>query len=477
MPNNTEVNAVIKETFRRQRAHHPVVKLSIAEERIEKLKRLREALIARTPELKKAIYADYRKSPTEVELTEVYPCIVEINHAIRNLKDWMRPTRVSTPRSLFGTRSEVRYEPKGVCLIVGPWNYPFSLVINPLVSAIAAGNCAIIKPSELTAATSHFIKDFLGKLFKDKEVAVFEGEVAVTTSLLELPFDHIFFTGSPRVGKVVMAAAAKNLSSVTLELGGKSPVIIDESADLAKAADRLTVGKFINAGQTCVAPDYIFVHEKKLEKFVTELKGAIASRYGVTPEARQGTPDYCRVINSRNFTRLSQLLDESVKAGAKIEIGGDRNESERYIGPTVLTNVTVESPIMREEIFGPLLPVLAYRTLEDVYRYLHAQGEEKPLALYIFSADRSRTEEMLLNTTAGGTCVNQAILHLANPNLPFGGTGHSGVGSYHGHFGFRAFSHERAVLRQGAIDTFKMLYPPYTEKVVKMIERVTRYLS
>ncbi|MBI3555541.1 MAG: aldehyde dehydrogenase family protein [Deltaproteobacteria bacterium] len=467
----------IKETFRKQRSHQPVVKLSIVEERIEKLKRLREALIARTPELKKAIYADYRKSPTEVDLTEVYPCIVEINHAIRNLKSWMAPARVSTPRSLFGTRSEVRYEPKGVVLIIGPWNYPFSLVINPLVSAIAAGNCAIIKPSELTQNTSRFLKDFVGKLFKDKEVAVFEGDVSVTTALLTLPFDHIFFTGSPRVGKIVMEAASKNLSSVTLELGGKSPVIIDESADLAKAADRLTVAKFINAGQTCVAPDYIYVHEKMQGELVTQLKAAIANRYGSNPEDRRKNPDYCRVINSRNFSRLSQVLDESVKAGAKIEIGGERNESERYISPTVLTNVTVESPIMREEIFGPLLPVLTYRSLEDVYRYLRAQGEEKPLALYIFSEDRGRTEELLLNTTAGGTCVNQAILHLANPNLPFGGTGHSGVGSYHGVFGFRAFSHERAVLRQGRIDTFKMLYPPYTDKVVKMIERVTRYLS
>lgn len=469
--------AKFRELFERQRAYCPDVKRTTAAIRIAKLKRLRDAITSQKLELERALHADYRKAAAEVDLTEVYTSVVEINHAIRHLKSWMRPHRVATPMGMLGTSSEIRYEPKGVVLVIGPWNYPFSLVINPLVSAIAAGNCAILKPSELTVNTSRFLKKFLSALFDEREVAVCEGDAAVTTELLALPFDHVFFTGSPRVGKIVMAAAAKHLSSVTLELGGKSPVIIDKSADLSKAADRLTIGKFLNAGQTCVAPDYVYVPEGLEDRFTAAMKNAIVRRYGETEEARAKNPDLCRLINDRNFARIKGLVDESVKLGAKVEIGGTFAESERYISPTVLTRVTHEMPIMKDEIFGPVLPVLTYRELDDVYAQLHAAGEEKPLALYVFSENDERIEEVLRNTTAGGTCVNNAVVHLANPNLPFGGTGSSGVGSYHGYFGFRAFSHERAILRQGRLDTFKLVAPPYTSAVAKMIERVTRYLT
>ncbi|MBI3542459.1 MAG: aldehyde dehydrogenase family protein [Deltaproteobacteria bacterium] len=467
----------ISEAFRKQREHHPEIKRTTAEERIEKIRRLRDAMLEKAPQLREAIYADYRKSPAEIDLTEIFPVVAEANHAIRNLKKWMRSSRVSTPKTLLGTSSEIRYEPKGVVLVIGPWNYPFSLVINPLISAIAAGNCVAIKPSELTANTSAFLKGFLEKLFDPREVAVFEGDATVTTRLLAEPFDHIFFTGSPRVGKIVMEAAAKHLSSVTLELGGKSPAILDSSADLRKAADRLVVGKFINAGQTCVAPDYVYVPASLGQAFLGELKSSIARHYGETEDARKKSPDLCRVINGRNFERIKKLVDESVARGARVVVGGVFDAAERYIAPTVLSDVKLDTPIMSEEIFGPVLPVLAYDDLSQVYRHLRSQGAEKPLALYIFSENARTTEDILANTTAGGTCVNQAILHLANPNLPFGGTGYSGVGNYHGLFGFKAFSHERAVLRQGRFDAFKMLNAPYTPKVVKMIERVTRFLA
>jgi len=458
----------IEQIFRKQRAKQAAVKRTTATERIAKLERLRAAIIEREAAIRNAMFKDFRKPATEVDLTEVYASLVEIKDAIRSLHKWMKPQRVGTPMSLFGTRSWIHHEPRGVVLIIGPWNYPFQLVIAPLVAAIAAGNCVICKPSELTEHTSALLTELLGKVFPEDEVAVVEGGPAETQRLLALPFDHFFFTGSTRVGRIVAEAAAKHLASTTLELGGKSPAVVDDSADLASTANRLVWGKFVNGGQTCIAPDYVLVSEQRQAALVDELRRAIAAMYGATEDDRRNSPDLCRVINTRNFDRLMKMLDDSVSQGAKIEIGGGSDAQERYIAPTVLTNVAPGSAVMAEEIFGPILPILTYKKLADVAPQITAR--DKPLALYVFAEDQAVIDSIVADTTAGGTCINNAVIHFANPNLPFGGIGPSGSGSYHGHYGFRAFSHERAVLRQGRIDVLKSVYPPYGPKVSKMIK-------
>ncbi len=464
----------VLEIYKKQRANRWRVSKTTADERILKLKKIRDSLMARKEELQKAIYADFSKNPGEVDLTEVYPTISEINHTIRHLADWMKPKKVGTPLVLFGTSGEIRYEAKGVVLILSPWNYPFQLLMSPLVAAIAAGNCVVLKPSAKTPHTAHFLKKFISDLFAEDEIALFEGDHHVADALLELSFDHVFFTGSPAIGKKVMAAAAQQLAPVTLELGGKSPVIVDETADVKKAAERIAWGKFINAGQTCVAPDYLLIHESRVNNFVTEIRKVITARYGETEEAREKSPDFCRLVSEGHMEGLKKVLDEAVRAGAKVEIGGKTTPGKKYLAPTILTRVTDDSPIMKEEIFGPILPVVTFKELDEAIEII--QKREKPLALYIFSKSRTTINEILKSTTAGGTCINSLIIHLANPDLPFGGVGQSGMGNYHGHFGFKTFSHERAVLRQGIIDSLKMFYPPYTKRVRKMIELAIKHL-
>ena len=474
-PEQTEPLKRMKDVFEAQRLNRWKIAQTTAEERIAKLRKLRDALLAKRPELHKALHDDFRKNPSEADLTEVFPVITEINHTIAHLADWMLPGAVKTPLALFGTQSELRLEPKGLVLILSPWNYPINLLVNPLVAALAAGNCCVLKPSSKVPHTSTFVRKLMAELFEENEVAVFEGSAAVSDALLELPFDHVFFTGSPRIGKTVMAAAAKNLATVTLELGGKSPVIIDETADIRKAAERTVWGKFLNSGQTCVAPDYLLIHESRLAEFVSEAKSVIAERFGPTEEARRASPDFCRLVSVGHAQGLAKVLAEAVRAGAKVEIGGTCDEAERYLAPTLLTQVAEDSPIMKDEIFGPILPILAYKSLDEVFRIV--QSKDKPLALYVFSRDEAAVERILRNTTAGGTCVNSMIIHLANPDLPFGGVGNSGMGNYHGHFGFRALSHERAVLRQGWLDILRFFYPPYTERTKKLVRLALDYLT
>ncbi|MEK7288314.1 MAG: aldehyde dehydrogenase family protein, partial [Elusimicrobiota bacterium] len=440
-----------RRVFEKQQKNRWATAQTTAKERIEQLKRLKDAILDRREELQQAIHQDYKKNPGEVDLTEIYPAVAEIRHIIRHLENWMRPTPVKTPFTLLGTRSEVRLEAKGVVLILSPWNYPFGLLINPLAAAIAAGNCAMLKPSSKTPNTARFLKSFISSLFNEGHVALFEGGSSVSDILLDLPFDHIFFTGSTRIGKKVMASASRHLTPVTLELGGKSPVIVDETADIPKAAERIVWAKFINAGQTCVAPDYLLIHESRQEEFVREAKRVIGERYGRTEDARRTSADLCRLVSAGNLKSLKEILDQTVQQGARVEIGGAMEAEERYLAPTLLTGVSEQSPIMREEIFGPVLPILSYRTLNDVFRII--RSKDKPLALYIFSHNDQTIEKILANTTAGGTCVNSLIVHLANTNLPFGGVGASGMGNYHGYYGFKTFSHERAVLRQGWPDS------------------------
>jgi aldehyde dehydrogenase (NAD+) len=346
-----------------------------------------------------------------------------------------------------------------VVLILAPWNYAFSLVVAPLVAAVAAGNCAILKPSEKTPATSAFLRRFIAEVFAEDEVTVVEGGGEAAEALLALPFDHVFFTGGARIGRSVMAAAARHLASVTLELGGKSPTIVDETANVRAAAQRVVGGKFLNAGQTCVAPDYALVHASRTAEFVAEAKRALDERYGLEGAARATSGDYCRIVDAGHFARLVDVLDRSVAAGARVEVGGERDASERYLAPTILSGVTFDSPVMAEEIFGPVLPVLAYTDLDAALVRLRALGA--PLALYIFSRSAAAVEHILAETTAGGTAVNATLLQYGNPGLPFGGVGASGQGSYHGIYGFRTFSHERAVLRQREPSLARFLFPPY----------------
>ena len=335
-----------------------------------------------------------------------------------------------------------------------------------MVAAIAAGNCVVVKPSELTTHTSALLVELLGSVFNEDELAVIEGGPAETQRLLALPFDHFFFTGSTKVGKIVAEAAARHLASSTLELGGKSPAIIDDSADLVQAAQRIVWGKFVNGGQTCIAPDYVMVSERRESQFVDELRRAIAGLYGASETDRRASKDLCRIINRRNFDRLKTMLDGTVSQGARVEIGGVTDADELYIAPTVLTGVSATSPVMAEEIFGPILPVLTYKHLGEVPTFVTAR--DKPLSLYVFGTDSRAIDSIIDDTTAGGTCVNNSLVHFTNTNLPFGGIGPSGSGSYHGMFGFKAFSHERSVLRQGRLNIFKSVYPPYGPKVTRM---------
>jgi aldehyde dehydrogenase (NAD+) len=446
------------------------VSQTTVDQRKEKLKKLKAEILKRREDIKAALNKDFKKPYPESELTEIHTCLDEINFAVKNLKKWMKPKCVPTPIVLFGARSQISYEAKGVVLILAPWNYPFSLLINPLVAAVAAGNCIIAKPSEKTPATAKILEEIISAVFVKNEVIIMNGDVSVAQNLLTLPFDHIFFTGSPQVGKKVMEAASKHLTSVTLELGGKSPVIIDKTADVKTAAKKIAWGKFINNGQTCVAPDYVYVHRDVHDDFLNYLKVQIEEHYGKTAEARAHSEDLARIIDEKAFDRLQLMLDKEEKL-VKDTVSRD----DLYIPPTVLKNVSLNSPIMKEEIFGPILPVLSYEKIETVIETIRSQS--KPLALYIFSKDKDFIKYLSKATTSGGMVINQVVLHLANPHLPFGGVGTSGVGSYHGIYGFKAFSHEKSILIQSPFTLTHLYFPPYNSKLSKLAFRLLRFFE
>ena len=469
-----ELEKEIDRIFKLQAEHKKIIKRRSASQRITKLNRLRDKILAESDNLYKALAEDYKKPELEADLTEVIPTIGEITDAVKNLPKWMQSDSVGTPIHLFGSSSEIRYEPKGQALIIAPWNYPFQLTMGPLTAAIAAGNVCIIKPSEYTPNTAQFIKNIIKELFPEEEVAVIQGDYTVSEMLLKKKFDHIFFTGSPAVGKVVMRAAAENLASVTLELGGKSPVVIDESANLKDAAKKITWGKFLNAGQTCVAPDYILIPKDRVSRFVSHIRDALFDFYGNNEQEWQGNNDFCRIVNNRHASRLKSLLDGAIKDGATVEIGGNINLDEDYVSPTVLTNVSKDSEIMHEEIFGPLLPIIPYESLDEALDLINSK--EKPLALYVFSSKNNVTEYVIKETSAGGTLVNDVVIHLGNPNLPFGGVNNSGLGNYHGYFGFKAFSHERAIMKQNKLfSTMQGFYPPDDGAVRDFTQKTLRH--
>lgn len=459
------------QVFEQQRAMALRLRMSDAATRIAKLRRLETVVLAHKADIYQALEADLHKPEAEADLSEIMPVLSEIRHSARHLRNWMRTRRVAPTMAMLGTQARIRYEPKGVTLIISPWNYPINLTLGPLICAVAAGNTAMIKPSELSPACSAVLGRIIAEVFEPAEVAFFEGGPEVSTALLDLPFDHIFFTGSPAIGKIVMGAAAKHLASVTLELGGKSPVIVDETAQVRKAARSVMWGKFLNCGQTCIAPDYLFVHEKILPEFMVEAKAAIVHMFG--PDAKD-SPDYCRMINNRHFARVTRLLDDATGHGAKQVAGSLRDEAQNFIAPTLLTDVDMNSAVMQEEIFGPILPIIAYRDLGKVIAYIN--DNPKPLALYVYSGEQGQIDRVLNETSSGGACINMSMLHFSHNNLPFGGVNNSGVGSSHGVFGFRAFSHERAVLRD-KMSVIPMLFPPYTARVRNMIKMTMKYFT
>lgn len=466
----------IQRVFTSQKTHAPAVRETTAHQRTEKLKRLSQALRTRRPELQSAIQADFQKAPVEVDLTEVKPILDEARHAIEHVEDWMAPDRVGTPLLFTGTRSEIHYEPKGVGLIISPWNYPLLLTLGPLVGAIAAGNCAVLKPSEKTPHTNEVLHSMLDDLFDAHEVAVVQGDKRVAQALLDQPFDHVYFTGSPQVGRRVMKAAADHLTSVTLELGGKSPAIVDASADLDQAAERLAWAKFTNAGQTCIAPDYLLVEDGVHDALVERLLEALDRFYGGSPEERQASSDYARLIDTDHWDRVVSLLQDAVDAGATVAAGGQHEADTRYVSPTILTDVPTDVEIMQEEIFGPLLPVLSFQTLDEALQIVNERPH--PLSMYVFTERESTVEIVLGRTSAGSTCINETLLHFGNPELPFGGTGESGIGRGHGKAGFRAFSNERSVLRRSyGSALLHPLYPPYDGFTKKMANAVVRLFS
>jgi aldehyde dehydrogenase (NAD+) len=462
--------ALAEALFQAQREARWAVAAGTPEQRRHKLRRLLAALTGRRAEAREALRADFRKVPEEVDLAELYPLFSEIKHAIRHLDRWMGPVKVPTPLSFTGSRAWIRHEPKGVVLVISPWNYPLYLTLGPLVSAMAAGNCAMLKPSEFTPHAAAFMKSLLADLFPETEVALVEGDASAAQALLALPFDHVFFTGSPAVGKVVMRAAAEHLGSVTLELGGKSPVLVDADADLPLAARRIAWGKFLNAGQTCVAPDHVLAHTRIHRPLVRELERAVAALYGASPAQRRHNPDYARIINGRHHARLRGLLEGS---GGRIELGGEWDASDNYFAPTLVTEVPAEAPLMRDEIFGPILPVLEVEHMEAAVARVNAQP--KPLALYVFTGRPATAEQILSRTSAGGSCINDTMLQFAHPHLPGGGVNRSGLGKAHGYFGFQAFSNARGILRSSRFSPVQWMYPPFTPRVRRLIDLTLRY--
>jgi len=422
--------------------------------RIEQLETLKQAIIEHEQAITQALQADLHKPEFETYITEL-GVIKEIDYAIKYIKTWIKPKKAAVPFEFFSYSARIYPEPLGVVLIIGAWNYPFNLIISPLVGAIAAGNCAIIKPSELAPHTSRVIAEIITKYFDPAYIAVLEGDVEASQKLLVEKFDHIFFTGSTAVGKIIMAAAAKHLTPVTLELGGKSPCIVDSDINLEHTARRIIWGKFINAGQTCIAPDYLLVDRKIKKDLVEGLKKCLKEFYGNHPE---NSPDYARIISQKHFERLVNFLKNG-----EIIIGGETKPSEHYIAPTLIDNVSLEDSIMQEEIFGPLLPIIEYADIVEAIALINSRP--KPLALYLFSQNKNLQKRVLQETSSGGVCINDTVLQCGVSSLPFGGVGDSGIGNYHGKASFDTFSHDKSVLQNSFWLDLKWRYAPYEGKL------------
>ena len=461
----------LKELFDGQEETALRWRTSSAAERVARIKRLLAAIRGCREELLQAAAADFNRPAAEVRLTELVSVTHEAKLAIRKTASWMRPRHRAPTLVGFGTSAAVRPEPRGRSLLISPWNYPYSLSFGPLISALAAGCPVVLKPSEITPHHSRAISRIVQEVFPPTEVAVVEGDATVAQALCELPFDHIFFTGSTAIGKRVMASAARNLSSVTLELGGKSPVVVDSSADLDQAAKVIMAAKFINNGQTCIAPDHLYVEESVREVFIERCLSWLRQTYGHTAEQQKASPNLARVVSERHTARLAALLEEAIGAGAKVLAGGTVDPEAHFIAPTLLANVPSNVAMMREEIFGPILPIIGYTSLETVIAGILAAP--KPLALYVWTRRAAVADRVVSATSSGGACINHCLIQFAHGNVPFGGVNASGVGSAHGPWGFAAFSHERAVITSRIMIADKLL-PPYTglkQRLIGWLER------
>ena len=453
----------VKKLLDRQQTYFKSGATQSVEFRIHQLETLKKLLKEHEEDFNRAVYEDFKKPVLEMYATELGILHNEISYVLKKLKKWTKPQKVSGSLVNFPSKNYTVAEPYGAVLIIGPWNYPVQLTLLPVVGAIAAGNTVVIKPSEITSKTSAVIKEVIGKWFKEEYIAVVEGGVDANQDLLALDFDYIFFTGSTRVGKIVMEAAAKNLTPVTLELGGKSPCIVDESADLRTAAKRIAWGKFVNAGQTCVAPDYLLIHSSVKKSFLEHFKDHVRDFYGVNPRL---SPDYPRVVNKNHFDRLKTYLDEG-----EIVSGGKTDRSESYIEPTVLTDIADDARIMEEEIFGPILPVIEFDDLSEAINVINSK--DKPLALYVFTKNADAESRVLRSCSFGGGAVNDVLAHLGNHHLPFGGVGNSGMGAYHGKRSFETFSHIKSIMKKPFWLDIPFRYAPYKGKL-KWIKRVLK---
>lgn len=431
--------------------------------RICQLQLLSDAMRKNETVLEEALKKDLGKSVFESYATEIGFVLADIRYTIQNLQKWSAPKRVRTPLYLFPGKSKIQKEPYGSVLILGPYNYPVQLLAEPLIGAIAAGNCAVLKPSELTPHVSKAMYQIVHSTFKEEYIACVEGGVEVNQELLSQKFDYIFFTGSERVGRIVMKAAAENLTPVTLELGGKSPVIIEKTANIKEAARRIAWGKLMNAGQTCVAPDYVLVDESRKQQFLTEMKNAFFHLYG---KEIKKNPHFGRIVNERHMERLQKILEQDAKY---LFCGGEADALQRYIEPAILDlGKDQNAASMQEELFGPILPVLSYHKLEDAVRFVNKRA--KPLALYLFTKKRSAERFVLERVSSGGVCVNDTISHLINPDLPFGGVGASGMGQYHGKYSFDTFTHEKSVFYKPADWNLPVCYPPFTKGKMNLVK-------
>lgn len=450
-----EFKNAITETMRRQKQYFETGLTLPYQNRLAGLEKLKALIEENEPEILEALKVDMRKPELESYASEVGLVLEEINFAIKNLKSWMRTQDVPTSWMHFPSSSKIMAEPKGVVLIISSWNYPVQVLLLPLVAALAAGNCAVLKPSEQASSTASLMTLLVSRFFDDRYVTVINGAVEETTELLKQPFDHIFFTGSTRVGKIVAKAAAENLTPVTLELGGKSPCIVDRDTDIQVTAKRIVWGKFFNAGQTCIAPDYVLVHSSIRRELIEAMVMTIKEFYSSNAAS---SPDYPRIINKKQFERIISYLDDG-----DIAYGGGNDASDLFIEPTIIINVKPDADIMHDEIFGPLLPVLTYDNIDEVVSIV--RSKPKPLALYLFTRNDKVKQTVTGNLSFGGGCINNTMLQAANPYLPFGGTGNSGMGSYHGKFGFDTFSHYKGITETGFFPDVPLKYAPYTGKI------------
>jgi aldehyde dehydrogenase (NAD+) len=452
--NNTKIVIYQKEYFRSGHTRNYAF-------RRDALNKLDKALDQYESELLQALEEDFGKNRIESFLTEIFTTRGEIKDALRNLKRWMKPrVKMLSGIAQFPAGSKVISEPLGQVLIISPWNYPVHLALAPLVGAISGGNCSIIKTSELAPQVSKVLRKMIAASFDPGFISVVEGGVEETTSLLKEKFNHIFFTGSTRVGKIIMKAASENLTSLTLELGGKSPCIVDETAKLSTAARRIIWGKLINAGQTCIAPDYLLVHKDVKDKLLEEMKSAVKEYYGDSPA---DSPDLARIINDNHYQRLKSLIDP-----AKVYLGGEWNDSSRYIAPTIIDGADWDDEIMNEEIFGPLLPVISFDNFDELRDLLIRRPS--PLAMYLFSENKKRQREFMSSLSFGGGCINDTLMHMTDSRFPFGGVGDSGMGNYHGKAGFRTFTHEKTVLKNTTLFNLPFRYPPYKKGIVGLLK-------